>query len=92
MRKLLASEEIAPQLEQSTDICEPDTGTLGQIGHNAFKIKRELIECENPTFGITNEFGKRPLAPAALISPILLPYLTAMSSITTVVTYVTYNQ
>lgn len=53
----------------------PTTGTLGQIGHNAFKIKRELIECENPTFGLTNEFGKRPLAPSCVskseTSPIL---------------------
>ncbi|KAI6660877.1 hepatic nuclear factor 1 (Hnf-1) transcription factor [Oopsacas minuta] len=49
----------------------PTTGTLGQIGQDAFKIKRELIESENSNFGL-NEFGKRALIPKSETSPMLI--------------------
>ena len=38
----------------------PTSGNLAHLGHDAFKIKREMIECENSSLAL-NEFGKRSL-------------------------------
>ena len=46
----------------------PTSGNIGQIGQDAFKIKREMIECDNSSFAL-NEFGKRTLVPNCVSKP-----------------------
>ena len=46
----------------------PTSGSLGQIGQDAFKIKREMIECDNSAFAL-NEFGKRTLVSNCVSKP-----------------------